>query len=437
MHRLLPALLVLLIGALPSVADEPVVRLVEFDGPITAATKNRFIQAFEDAERERNDFVLVVLDTPGGSVAALEDVVKAMLGSSVPIVVWVGPYGSQAASAGFFLVISADLATMAPGTRTGAASAIYGVPGQASEEGDVLLKKANEDLAALLRSIAERRDRNVEACERAVMAAEAWSEAEALEEGLIDLVAENREELLAELEGTEVKRFDGSTVVLRTEGVRFVTSEFSFRQEIWEFLATPAVAFFLLLVGAAGIWVELSHPGLIFPAVVGAICLILFAFSAQVLPVSTIGVLLILLGMVLFILEIKVVSYGMLTVGGATCLVLGSLMLFKGPIPEMRVPVLLVLPSALGLTLLCAFIVWLVVRAHKVKVATGVEGIVGEIGTVRDALDPEGKIFVHGELWDATSSAGAIPAGTRVRVLKAEELLLIVEPETTRRTEGG
>jgi membrane-bound serine protease (ClpP class) len=435
MRRLLHVLLLLAIGSPCIEAATPVIRLVDFeDVAVTGATANRILKAIEDADTQGNDLILIQLDTPGGYSEALQDIVKGMLGSEVPIVVWVGPSGARAASAGFFIMLAADVASMAPGTRCGAASTIY-ASGEGKED-DVLLKKANKDMAALMRSIAEHRGRNVEKAEAAVFAADAYSEIEALDEGLIELVARDREDLLAKLQGMEIKRFDGEPVVLQTEGARFVTTESGFRQKLFEFLATPAIASILLLLGLAGLYVEMSHPGLVFPAVLGALCLILFFFAAQQLPVSTIGVLLVLLAVVMFILEIKVVSFGMLTLGGTVCLVIGLMMLVEGPIPELRVPPAVVIPSALIFAGLCAFVVRLVAKAQQSRVVTGVEGLAGETGTVTDDLDPTGKVFVHGELWDATVSAGTVEAGRRVRIVRADDMMLTVEPADSRPGEG-
>jgi membrane-bound serine protease (ClpP class) len=426
MRRLLYLLAVGLLAAPTLAAEPPVIRVVDFEGvAVTGATATRIIRAIDDAEAAGDELVLIQLDTPGGLVPAMEEIVKRMLASEVPVVVWVGPAGAHAASAGFVILIAADVAAMAPGTRTGAASVIHG--DKESTEDDVLLKKMNKDLAALLRSIGEHRGRNVEAAESAVFSADAYSEIEALELGLIELVARDRDDLLAQLDGMEITRFSGDSVVLRTAGARIVVTEHDFRQKLFEFLATPAVASILLLLGMAGLYVEMSHPGLVFPAVVGALCLILFFFAAHQLPISTIGVLLILLGIVMFVLEIKVASYGMLTLGGAVSLGIGLLMLVEGPIPELRVPPLVVLPSVLTFTAMAAFVVRLAVAAQRAPLATGVEGLAGEVGTVAQDLGPEGKVFVHGELWDAISTSGMMTVGTRARVVRADDMMLTVE----------
>jgi membrane-bound serine protease (ClpP class) len=423
--RHLTIVMVMALGVLmPALAADPVVRLVEFETAITPLSAKRITQAIEDAEAAGDEFVLIELDTPGGLVFSMEEIVKAMLGAEVPIVVWVGPAGAQAASAGFFLLIAADVATMAPGTRTGAASTVF--LGD-SKEGDVHLKKSNEDLAALIRSIATRRGRNPQVCQEAVVSAKAWEETVALEQGLVDLIVQSRQELLEQLDGREIERFDGSVETLHTANATFISSTFDLKHRFMEFLAKPAIAVLLLLGGVLGIYIEFTHPGVVLPGVVGVLCLILFGLMAQVLPVSLTGVLLIALGIVMFILEIKVVSFGMLTLGGAACLVGGSLMLIDGPIPELRVPWVTILPTSIAVAVLCAWIVRLVVRARSAQVSTGIEGLGGKVGSVVEALNPVGKVFVHGELWNAHSSGGEIPEGTQVRVVGVDNLNLSVE----------
>jgi membrane-bound serine protease (ClpP class) len=406
-------------------ATAPVVRVVEFERMVNPFTALRITSAIDEAEQSGDAMVLIILDTPGGLVVSMEKVVKRMLTANVPVVAWVGPSGAHAASAGFLILIAADVAAMAPGTRTGAASTV--MMGGENKEGDVLLKKSNEDLAALVRSIAERRGRNPEVCERAVFEAKAYEESVALELGLIDLVAGTREELLEQLDAREVVLFDGTQVTLRTAGAEFVSTDFSFRHAFMESLAHPIVAYLLFLGGIVGLYIEFTHPGVVFPGVVGALCLLLFALSAQALPISAIGVLLILLAVVMFILEVKVVSFGMLTFGGVICLVLGSWMLIDGPIPELRLPLGVILPTSLAISAFCIIAVRLVAQAHGSKVGTGAEGLTAAIGRVTRSLQPEGKVFVHGEIWDATSAEGEIAEGASVRVVRVESLRLIVE----------
>jgi membrane-bound serine protease (ClpP class) len=429
-------LLTALLAVPCAAATTPVVRMVEFAEPVTPVSAGRVVDVIEAADREGDDLVLIRLDTPGGLVSSLERIVQSMLQARTPVVVWVGPSGAKAASAGFLILIAADVAAMAPGTHTGAAAVISNLFG-ANPEGDVSLKKASADVAARARTLAEHRGRNVEAAERAVTTAEAYTDGQALADGLIDLIAKDVDELLERLDGRTVKRFDGSETVLVTRDARVIVVDPTLRQQILGVLANPLVSYLLLLLGLGGLYVELSHPGLIFPGLVGILCLLLFAFSAQVLPVSAVGVLLILLAVVLFVLEIKVVSYGMLTVGGVVSLVIGSLILFQGPIPELRLQLGVVLPASLTLAALCAMVVRLAVRAQLEDVATGVEGLRSEIATVTQDLDPEGKVFVHGETWTATSRAGPIRRGTRVRIVEVKEMILRVEPVPNDSNEGS
>lgn len=432
--RGLPVVCLLVLAVSVSVAgaaDEPVIRFVQFNTMVNPITAKRIVKSIDEAEAAGDELVLIQLDTPGGLVVSMEEIVKRMLAAEVPVVVWVGPPGARAASAGFFILVAADIAAMAPGTRTGAASGID-ITGETKED-TVLFKKVNEDLAAMIRSIANRRGRNVEACEEAVFSSKAYEETVALDKGLIDLVASDRDDLLALLDGREVKRFDGTTVTLRTAGARFVETEFSLAQGFMETLGIPVVAFLLLIIGLGGLYIEFTHPGLILPGVVGVLCLVLFAFSTQVLPVSVIGVLLILLSIAMFILEIKVSSYGMLTLGGVLCLVFGSIMLIPGPIPEMKVPLGVILPTSIALALFCALVVRLALKAQRVRVGTGVEGLAAEVGSVTETLEPEGKIFIHGEIWDAFSTGDPIPRGTRVRVVRVDEMRLTVEPVNAQR----
>ena len=410
----------------PALADSPVVRLVEFETDVNPITALRITRAIDEAEQQSDSLVLIRLDTPGGLVTSMETIVKRMLAAQVPVVVWVGPSGAKAASAGLFILMAADVAAMAPGTRTGAASTVFGT-GESGAD-NVHLKKANEDLAALIRSIADRRGRNAEACEKAVFAAKAYEETVALNEGLIEIIAGNTDDLLEQLDGREVQRFDGTSVVLETAGATLVTSEFSYKQEFFEVLANPTVAYLLLLLGVGGLYVEFNHPGLVFPAVIGVLCLILFAFAYQVLPISTIGILLMLLAIVLFILEIKVTSYGMLTVGGVTCLIIGSLMLVEGPIPELRLSPWLVVPVSVAVALFCVVALRFALKAQLAKVGTGVEGLRSEVGTVTEELNPDGKVFVHGETWNASSVEGTIAQGARVRVIRVDDMHLTVAP---------
>jgi len=408
------------------VADAPVIRWVDFDQSVNPISINRITRAIEEAEANQEQLVIIRLDTPGGMVASLHTTVQSILNSEVPVVAWVAPAGAHAASAGFFMLIAADVAAMAPGTRTGAASTI--VMGGENREDDVHLKKMNEDGAALLRAIAERRGRDKQACEDAVFAAKAFEVSVALEKGLIDFIADDREQLLELLDGMNVRRFDGETITLSTAGATFVESKFDAKHLFFEFLANPVIAYLLLAVGTFLVYFELQNPGMFVPGILGAICLLLFAIAAMNLPVTVLGVLLIVLSVVLFLLEIKIVSHGLLTAGGVASLIAGSLLLFDGPIPELRVPPVVVIPVSVAISLFIVLAMRMAVRAARARIATGIEGLEMKIATVTRALDPRGKVFVHGETWHAVSPSGPVPEGGRVRVVKVDNMMLTVEP---------
>jgi membrane-bound serine protease (ClpP class) len=353
-----------------------------------------------------------------------------MLASKTPIAVWVGPSGARAASGGFYLLIAADVAAMAPGTRAGAAAVIFGMG--KSEDGDVLLKKATNDLAALARSIAEHRGRNVEACNKAVVSAESFTDAAAVKAGIVDLVAMDRADFLRQLDGRKVKRFDGRETTLAVAGASTVepvrTSAAKLEERLGGFLSNPTIVYLLFLIGLAGLYAEFNHPGTWVPGLVGALALILFAFSAQQLPISAIGLILVLLGLALFVLELKIASHGLFGIAGTAAVIAGSVMLFPGARGDLRPPLLVVLPGSLTLAAFCFAATRLAIKARHAPLATGVEGLRGEIGVVEQPLAPEGTVFVHGALWKAMSASGSVPSGSRVRVVRVRDLTVDVEP---------
>ena len=429
MSRLVSIFLAVLLPAAAGAAS-PTVRLVRFDTDINGATANRVLNAIDAADAANDSLVLIELDTPGGGVDATETIVKKMLAARTPIAVWVGPSGARAASGGFYLLIAADVAAMAPGTRTGSASAVFGMG--KSEEGDVLLKKATNDLAALARSIAEHRGRNVAACDKAVLSAESFTDAAALKDGIVDLVAKDRADLLRQLDGRKIKHFDGRVATLAVNGAGIVetarTSTAKIEERLGGFFSSPTVVYLLFLIGLAGLYAEFNHPGTWVPGLVGGVSLILFIFLAQSLPISMIGLLLVLLGLALFVLELKITSHGLLGLAGTIAVIAGSLMLFPGANRDLRPPLLVVLPGSLTLAALCFMATRLAIKARQAPLATGVEGLRGEIGIVEEACQPEGRIFVHGASWQAMATSGSVPAGTRVRVVRVRDLIVDVEP---------
>ena len=386
----------------------------------------RFIErAIAEADVLEADLVVMELDTPGGLLDATREITTAITTSNVPVVVFVAPGGARAASAGFFILISADIAAMAPGTNTGSA---HPVGGQGENLPEDVRDKATEDAAAMARALAEQRDRNVERAVEAVEESTSFSAEEALEEGLIDLIEGDVDGLLAQLDGREIVRFDGTSETLDLDSPVVIRVEPTFADRLFSVLANPNVAYLLLALGALGLYVEITHPGGILPGIVGLVFLLLGLYSISVLPVSWAGVALIFMALMLFLLEIKVTSYGLLTVGGLICFVLGSLMLFETPIPDMRVSLGVVLPTALVVAGVTGFLLSRVVRAHRKQVLTGEEGLVGEVGKTLGELAPYGKVLVHGEYWDARSVGEAIAAGTPVRVLSVGQRRIDVEP---------
>ncbi len=403
---------VLLLTALPAAAGEVIRMRVE--DTIQPASQQFIERVLLEASEREAALVVIELDTPGGLVDTTRDITSAITTSSVPVVVFVTPGGARAASAGFFILISADVAVMAPGTNTGAA---HPVGGQGENLPEDVRDKVTNDAAAMVRSLAEQRGRNPETAERTVRESISLTAEEALEENLIDFMAADFSDLLAKLEGFEVTRFSGDAGVLDLEDVVIVEVEPSFAERLFSVLANPNIAYLLMALGALGLYVEISHPGGILPGVVGVIFLLLGLYSVSVLPVSWAGVALIFVALMLFILEVKVTSYGLLTVGGVISFVLGSLMVFDGPIPAMRVSLGVVLPTAVVVAFATVFLLTRVIRAHRERPMTGKEGMIGEVGRAISDLSPDGKVAVHGEYWDARSTGGEIAAGSRIEVV--------------------
>ncbi len=405
----------------------PKVVAVDVDGMIHPITAEIVSAAIEQAKTEHASLVLMRLNTPGGLMDAMRQTIEKMAASPVPIVTFVEPSGARAASAGFFLLEAGDVAAMAPGTNTGAAHPVA----MGGELDNIMKEKVENDAAAYLRSICERRGRNSALAETAVRQSKSFTQQEALDQRLIDLSAPDEPALLAELDGRTVTRFNGQSEVLHTAGAEVDVYERTLRQKIMSAVADPNIAFVLLIVGALAIYVEFSSPGMIAPGVVGAILVLLGLSALSVLPINWLGAALILAGLTMFVLEAKFVSHGVLGVGGTVALVLGAVMLINSPFPEMRIHWGTAIAVALPFSIITLTLLSLVVRARRNKVETGVEGMVGEVGSAVTALEPEGKVFVHGEYWNAISRYPAA-AGARVRVVAIEKLKLTVEPVAER-----
>jgi membrane-bound serine protease (ClpP class) len=422
--RLLPVLGLL---ALPLHAQGPgggAVMVARVDSIIQPVVADYLVDTLAEADRVGAAAVVVELNTPGGLMTSTREISQAMLNATTPVVVYVAPSGAQAASAGFFILMSADVAAMAPGSNTGAA---HPVGGQGEDIKGTMGEKVEQDAAANIRSLAARRGRNVELAEKAVVESRSFTAEEAKEEGLIDVVAPSLEELLADIDGFEVEKASGEKVALATAEAPVERTDMSPVQRFLSILVHPNVAYILLTLGFLGLYFELSNPGVILPGVVGGICLILGFYGLSVLPVNYAGLALILLAMILFIAEVKVTSFGLLTVAGVISLVVGSLMLFKSTDPAVRVSLSLVYGMAAFALITATFLVTLVVRAHRSQVQTGAEGLVGRRAVARTALEPRGKVFLHGELWDAEAET-SVPAGQEVEVAAVDGLRLKVRP---------
>jgi len=408
--------LMLLFGLAQVWAGE-VVRL-RVEDTIQPASQQFIERALAEAADRGASLVVMELDTPGGLVDTTRDITTAITTSPVPVVVFVTPPGARAASAGFFILMSADVAAMSPGTNTGAA---HPVGGQGENLPEDVREKITNDAAAMVRSLAKQRGRNPETAERTVKESISLTAEEALDEGLIDLMAADFDDLLEKLNGFEVTRFSGEVETLELDEPQVVEIEPTFAEKLFSVLANPNIAYLLMALGALGLYVEITHPGGIFPGVVGVVFLLLGLYSVSVLPVSWAGVALIFVALMLFVLEVKVTSYGLLTVGGLISFVLGSLMLFNGPIPDMRVSLGVVLPTAVVVASLTGFLLTRVLWAYRQKPMTGREGLVGEVGRAIGEIAPEGKVAVHGEYWDARGAGGAIADGERVRVVAVRD----------------
>lgn len=424
MNRIAPVFLLLLFFLPGSASASPVVIHAEIIGAIHGVTSEYVARAIEKGEESGAALVVFTIDTPGGLVTSTEAIIQEILSSRVPVAFLVAPSGASATSAGFYITISSDIAAMAPGTRIGAAHPV--TPFGDNEKENIMMQKAENDLAAQARSIAQNRNRNVEVAERMVRESISLTESEALEENLIDLLSKSVPDLLANLDGRPIRRFDGTEVVLDLQGAVVETFEMTTRQKILAVVSDPTVSFVLFIVGVLGLYMEFTNPGLIVPGIVGGIALLLFAISTQILPLNLFGLLLIGLGIALLILEIKVTSYGMLTVGGIVAITLGFLTLFEGPIPELRLPLVAILPVSITVGLIMAFLTQRAIRAQLWKVATGTRGLVGEVGTALTEVGAGGKVFVHGEYWDATARE-AIPSGERVRICAVKDMVIEVE----------
>ncbi|HEX8253760.1 MAG TPA: nodulation protein NfeD [Thermoanaerobaculia bacterium] len=413
------ALALLILFALAARADVFHLTLDDMIHPVADEFVGR---ALKDAAARKADLVIIELRTPGGLETSMRAIIEKIIRSPVPVAVWVGPSGARAASAGFFILQAADVASMAPGTNTGAAHPVL----LGEKLDDVMKMKMQNDSAAFMRTLAQRRGRNVAAAESGVREAKSFTEDEALSLKLIEVVASDVPSLIRWAEGRQVKRFNGTTAVIRAANKPVVRYEMSLKQRLLSWIMDPNVAFILFSLGMLGLWAEFNHPGAILPGVVGLIAIVLAVFALNLLPTRYAAFVLIVAAFALFALEAKFTSYGIFGIGGVICMVFGALLLVDGPIPEMRVGLVTALAVSVPLGAIAVFLMTLVMRAHKHRVTTGTEAMIGELGVARTTVNEDGKVFVHGELWNATAP-NVISAGTKVRVRAVEGLRVIVE----------
>jgi len=394
------------------------VRIIELEGPINPGAAAFLIRGLEDAEKQGVELIIVRLDTPGGLVPSMRTMVKGIMNSSIPVVVYVAPKGAGAASAGVMITVSAHVAAMAPGTNIGAAHPV-GAGGKDIDKD--MSEKVVNDMASYGRGIAQDKGRNADWVEKAIRESVSITAEEAVEKKVVDLVAGDIDELLKLLDGREIELQKGK-VTLKTKDLVKTQYEPGFRDAVLRLISDPNIAYILMMIGLAGLYFELAHPGAIFPGVIGAISLILAFYSFQTLPVNYAGLLLIALAIIFFIAEIKVASYGILSLGGVVSLTLGSIMLFE----DVGVSLRLMAPTIVLIGGFFVIVSTLAFRAYHSKPQSGIEGLIGEVGVVEKPIDPEGLVFVHGEYWRAVSSEKLQP-GEKVAVEEVTGLLLKVK----------
>jgi len=410
--------LFLLIAAQGSAAQSEVY-IIKVADAISPGTADFIKTGIKTAEEKAATVIIIELDTPGGLAESMRLIVQNILGSKVPVVVFVTPGGARAASAGVMITMAADVAAMAPGTNIGAAHPV----GAGGKDIDgTMSEKIINDMVAQAQSVAEQRGRNAQWVEAAIRESVSVTETEALKENIIDLIAQDTDDLIKQLNGRELK----DKGVLNLANPKKVVLEETLRTKILKTISNPNIAYILMMIGLAGLYFEFSHPGAIFPGVIGGIALILAFFAMQTLPVNYAGILLIVLAIIFFIMEMKITSYGLLSVAGIVSLLLGSLMLFEAPSADMKLSLRVVLPTVILISGFFVAVASLVFRAQISKPTTGSMGLVGEIGVVKKALTPEGKVFVHGELWNARAKE-PLDQNVKVRVVKVVNLILEVE----------
>ena len=405
-------------------APQPRVVVLTLDMMVHQVSAEYIIRGIHDANASQADAILLQLDTPGGLSNSMRAIIQAILDSKIPVITYVAPSGGSAASAGLFILLAGDAAAMAPGTTTGAAHPviIFG-----ANIGKTMETKIENDAAAYIRSIADKRGRNSKLAEEGVRQSRSFTEKEALDGNLIDVIAPTPQDVLAKLEGKTIKRVNDTTVTLHLANAALDARVMGRRERIFSWIADPNIAFLLGAVGLACIYIEFTHPGLIAPGVVGAVALVLAMYAFNLLPINTLGVLLIVLALVLFALEVKITSHGALAAGGILAMIIGAMILVDSPWPGARIRFSTALGVAVPLGAITVFLLRLAVMAKRRKAVTGEAAMIDTLGVAQTDLEPTGKILIRGEIWDARARV-RVPRGTRVRVREIDQLTLVVEP---------
>jgi membrane-bound serine protease (ClpP class) len=413
---------------------QPLVDKFILDDTIQPVSEDELNRAIKQASSDGAQALLIVLDTPGGLLDSTRTMAGAILSSKVPVIMYVAPAGARAGSAGFFLLESADIAAMAPGTNAGAAHPVLELPFVKPDE--TMNQKIENDAEAFLRSYVTRRGRNTDAAVAAVQSSHSYTAEEALNQHLIDLIANNENDLMANLEGKQITRMDGSKATLNLAGARIVGIQPTLRDEVLGWLVNPNIALLFLVGGALLIYLEFNSPGTIVPGALGTLMVLLAVFALNLLPVRYTAVLLLVAAMVLLFLEAKVGGHGALAIAGIVCLTFGMLTLIAAPVPEMNVSPWIAISVSAAFGAITVFLVRLAVRARRRKAKIGADAMVGCAATAMEALAPEGHVLVEGEIWRAVAAA-PVAAGTEVRVVGHEQMLLRVEAANAASRQAG
>ena len=421
---ILTAVLTIAFASLPASAE--ILKIV-VDDTIQPISSEYIARAIAEAARRNDQALLIEMNTPGGMVSSTREIIEKISTSTVPVIVYVTPTGGHAGSAGIFILESADIAAMAPGTAAGAAHPVVFIGPVQLKPDEEMNRKIENDAAALIRSVASKRGRNIEAAEGAVRESKSFTEQEALAQHLIDYVASTPQDLFRQMKDKSFKRFNGETATLDLENQPLVPFDMTLKEKILDALMEPDLAFLLLAIGALALYIEFNHPGAVIPGTVGVVFILIAAFALNLLPTRFAALVLILGAFALFAAEAKFASHGVLTVGGIALLTLGGLLLVDSPIPEMRVHLATALAVSIPLGIITAFLMSIALKARRNKVVTGEQGLIGETGVAQTPLSPQGKVFVHGELWDAVAPS-SLPIGQLVVVRRVDGLILQVDP---------